>query len=331
MNELLTRARALLGEAGIDAREPALEPLEGGANNRVYRLRNGSDSYLLKHYWRSAGDRDRLAAEFEFARFAGELGATPEAFTRADELALYEFVEGRPAGREDVTAHNVGRAADFAAGLVRLSRRGGERLPVAAEACFSVTGHLELIDGRVQSLARDAEDESCLELVRSRLVPAWQAVRATAESEAADLDGELRPEERCVSPSDFGFHNVLVEDGGRLRFLDFEYAGWDDPAKLVADFFCQPALPVPDEHLPSFAGRVLAGLDDPAAAQARALALLPCYRVKWVCIMLNEFLPAGSRRRAFARGEDAAGEARKRQLARAAAALSGVEAATKPG
>ena len=25
-------------------------------------------------------------------------------------------------------------------------------------------------------------------------------------------------------------------------FIDFEYAGWDDPSKLICDFFCQPAV-----------------------------------------------------------------------------------------
>jgi hypothetical protein len=331
MTEPLAAARTLLAKAGIEVREPALEALEGGANNRVYRLRNGLDSYLLKHYWQQAGDRDRLGAEFEFARFARELEASPAGLARGEEMALYEFVEGRPAGPEDVTAENVGRAAEFAAGLVRLSRGGGEELQPAAEARFSVAGHLDLIEGRVQRLAGEADDEGCLELVRSRLVPAWESVRAMAEIAAGDLDSPLEHDERCVSPSDFGFHNALVEEGGGLRFIDFEYAGWDDPAKLVADFFCQPALPVPEEHLPEFAGSVLAELDDPVAAEARARVLLPCYRVKWVCIMLNEFLPAGARRRAFARGGDAAEQARELQLGRAAAALSRVEAATKPG
>ena len=35
----------------------------------------------------------------------------------------------------------------------------------------------------------------------------------------------------------------LAGRDGRLWFIDFEYAGWDDPAKTVCDFFCQPGLP----------------------------------------------------------------------------------------
>ena len=52
--------------------------------------------------------------------------------------------------------------------------------------------------------------------------------------------------------------------------------------------------------------------------------LLPVYRVKWVCIMLNEFLPVGGSRRAFA-GSAAEHDARKAaQLVKARAALGAV-------
>jgi hypothetical protein len=327
---LLDRARELLRRAGRETGELTLEPLGGGANNRAFRARGGGESYLLKHYWREPGDRDRLSAEFEFMRFAEELGATPAALARGEDAALHEFVEGRPAAAADVTAEAVERAAGFAAGLVELSRAGGEGLPLAAEACFSVRQHLELIDGRVRRLVAEVDDSACLALVRARLIPAWDSVRAATEAAAPEPDAELPPTDRCVSPSDFGFHNALVEKGGGLRFIDFEYAGWDDPAKLVADFFCQPAVPVAEEHMPRFARRALAPLADPAGAEARARVLLPCYRVKWICIMLNEFLPAGSRRRAFARGAEDTAAARERQLGRAATALAEVEAGTKP-
>ena len=41
---------------------------------------------------------------------------------------------------------------------------------------------------------------------------------------------------QVFSPSDFGFHNALLKDNGKLCFLDFEYFGRDDPVKLMADF-----------------------------------------------------------------------------------------------
>ena len=80
----------------------------------------------------------------------------------------------------------------------------------------------------------------------------------------------------------FGFRLSQCARNGRtgeLCFLDFEYAGWDDPAKMVADFFCQPAVPVADASTstislprPCLLGR-RAGL-----ASARARCCCRCIR-----------------------------------------------------
>jgi hypothetical protein len=125
-----------------------------------------------------------------------------------------------------------------------------------------------------------------------------------------------------VSPSDFGFHNALLEPGGRVRFLDFEYAGWDDPAKLICDFFCQPRVPVPLSYFDAFARGVAESFPQPDEVVRRARLLLPAYRVKWVCIRLNEFLPTGAGRRSFALAGEELAERQERQLAAARAALA---------
>jgi hypothetical protein len=119
------------------------------------------------------------------------------------------------------------------------------------------------------------------------------------------LDAELAMPDRCLSPSDFGFHNALATEDGQLAFLDFEYAGWDDPAKLVGDFFSQIAVPVPEAFYPAFAERLAASTTNPTWHRRRFDILLPVHRVKWITIFLNDFLPVGAERRRFAiHGED---------------------------
>jgi hypothetical protein len=124
---------------------------------------------------------------------------------------------------------------------------------------------------------------------------------------------------RCLSPSDFGFHNALLTADG-LKFFDFEYAGWDDPAKLCCDFFCQPQLPVALTHWELFVNglAVALGAKD---LPARARLLVPAYQIKWCCIMLNEFLRGEQSRREFALGGGAAEERKRIQLDKAQAAL----------
>jgi hypothetical protein len=137
------------------------------------------------------------------------------------------------------------------------------------------------------------------------------------------LHTELSRRDRCISPSDFGFHNALVDPEGHLRFIDFEYAGWDDPAKMVCDFFCQPAVPVPMDFYDKLVESVVSGLDRPDEHSQRISLLMPVYRVKWCCIMLNDFLPWGGDRRRFTRSGEGVQE-KAEQLEKARRALAGV-------
>jgi hypothetical protein len=306
-----------------------LVPLVGGANNRVFRAEAEGGPALLKVYFRDPDDRrDRLGAEFAFARFAWGAGLRclpqPLACDLAAGLGLFAFIDGRSVA--EVTEPLVTQATDFTHDLNAARwRPAAIRLPVASEACFSLAEHLGTVAGRVERLDTITDPDAAV-LVQGELLPAWAAVRAAAEAETRDsglsLDRPLELTARCVSPSDFGFHNALLQPDGQVCFLDFEYAGWDDPAKLVCDFFCQPAVPVPERFFEPFARTVADCFPAPETVLARARLLLPVYRLKWVCILLNDFLPSGNRRRAFSLAPDELAVRKTRQLARARVGLA---------
>jgi len=316
-------ASRLMRAAGLKDYPRALVRLTGGRNNRVYRLEREGPPLVLKCYHHDVYDtRDRLGAEWAFLRYAWDvcgLRDVPEplAAEPASHSALYAFIPGR----RIVTAearHVEGAARYIMALNAAAARAAAERLAPASEACFSLAAHLETIDRRIVQLAtrldRSAPHaEAAAALVQERLLPMWQRLVRTIAPVA-------KPVPWCVSPSDFGFHNMLEADG-RLHFLDFEYAGRDDPAKLICDFFCQPEIPVPRALYPTFRDAVLEalGLDSPLH-RARCDALLPAYGLKWVCIILNDFLPAAAARREFADGQDRASRCAA-QLAKAKAGL----------
>lgn len=307
----------LLAQLGLPPASQ-LVPLSGGANNRVFRLETGGEALLLKAYFRHPLDlRDRLGTEFAFCRFAWECGVEvpprPLAADAPAGLALYEFIEGRRIHAGEVAASDVAAAADFYLGLNRQREEAGE-MPAASEACFSVVAHLCSLQRRLSRLGTVTHRDA-LAFVRDELVPLADHVVSATRVQWGDA--ALSETDRRVSPSDFGFHNALRQPDGRLRFIDFEYAGWDDPAKLVCDFFCQPAVPVSLDYWDSFAAAVAEDLSDPAAHRARFAALLPVYRLKWCCILLNDFLPEGGARRAFASGMEVTEEQWAAQLDKA--------------
>jgi len=334
---------ALAASAGIGAVR-AVAPMAGGANNRVFRVEAEAGAFLLKSYFRHPDDpRDRLGTEFAFSRFAWANGVRcvpqPLASDPAAGLGLFEFVFGRSLQNTVAGEPAVDQAIDFFRTLNHARHDpAAAALPPASEACFSLDDHFGTIGRRVDRLKSIAVgavvDLAAAGYVETELVPAWRQVFATARAAAAacglPLERPLAPAHRCLTPSDFGFHNALLANDGRLRFIDFEYAGWDDPAKLICDFFCQPAVPAPPQAFDRFAAAVAAAFPDPAVHLARASLLLPVYRVKWACIMLNEFLPVGGSRRAFA-GTTAEQETRKAsQLAKARTALEIVSPTRAP-
>jgi hypothetical protein len=320
----------MLREAGLPA-HARLSRVAGGANNRVYRVEAGSARVLLKVYFRSGADaRDRLGAELAFARFARARGIAcvprPLACDRALGLALFEWVEGAPFRAGGVGAAELRAAEDFLRALCAgRDVPEAHALPPASEACFSLAGHLRGAAGRLERLAAlergDALAGEAAELVARRLRPALERLAEELPREAAELgcgpEDPLPQAGRCLSPSDFGFHNALRTARGEVVFLDFEYAGWDDPAKLVGDFFSQPAVPVPPRFFERFSSALARLLPDPDWQLRRMRALLPLFRLRWCCILLNEFLPGARERRAFARPAAAAWEARRAQLERA--------------
>lgn len=304
---------ALLAAAGLAAGSFRVEPWAAGGNNRVYRVDASDRAFLAKRYFRHpTDDRDRLNAEYcflEYAQKAG-IGRVPRPVAKSDGagIALYEFIDGRKLAPGELRAEHIDQARDF---FLELNHSGKRRLAVnmsnASEARFGISDQLELVQERVDRLssisAASEVDVQAIALA-SKMKQQWTALRARVLSEARvqglDPLASLALEDRCISPSDFGFHNALAKPGGMLMFVDFEYAGWDDPAKMVSDFFSQPAVPVPIEHLDRFLTSALAFSPNAETLAARTRILLPVFRMKWCCIVMNEFLPNTLRRRKFA-------------------------------
>lgn len=348
--EMLTQATAVVLSMVKIQGPPTLSALTGGANNRVYRVDVPKGSLVLKVYFEHPKDkRDRMDAEFSFLKHVWNMGirCVPQPVARLPlrQLALYTFIKGKPFAAGEVTAEHVAQAADFIHAVnIRRDEMAGQSLsgdliteerPVvahASDACFTLAHHLGSIEQRLSRLiameVQDSLDEQAITFVQGDLSKVWKHAvskfRTQVEQAGFDLHQPVDEGDRVLSPSDFGFHNAVLKDDGQVAFVDFEYAGWDDPAKLICDFFTQEAVPVSEDYLPLFMerfGSCLHGLED---VKKRVAMLMPLYQVKWSAMALNDFLPVSKERRAFAH-QQSVGEKRKAiQLEKARQLLSRV-------
>lgn len=325
MSDTETLIRAALHRGGL-FNELTLDALANTGNNRVFRMEAPEGTFIVKQYFQHPDDpRDRFAAERAFYSYLWDAGIrrTPEPvqWLVEDRLAVFEFLFGeKPAAAEPAL---IATALDFFREL-NTSRASANAiaLPRASEACFSLREHLDCIERRVvrlNGISADSDiDRAAADFAKSKILPAWSNVKGQVEQStyANGIDSTLPPESRCISPSDFGFHNSIVSASGRLRFFDFEYSGWDDPAKTICDFFCQPAVPAGHSEFDAFLSAVLEIFPN-SFLDVRAKMLLPVYQIKWCCIILNEFLPTSAARRRFAYSGADEAQRKAGQLARA--------------
>jgi hypothetical protein len=305
------------------------EKIAGGRNSRIYRADSADGArYAVKRY--AAGQR--LANEREAVAFLKRQvpNRIPEIAACSDSppVLISRFIEGR--SPKQITGADIDAALAFL-DTVNAPPQSDWTRP-AAEALTTFAGVETDIRGRIEKLLESAGDmpvyDEMRRFLKENLLPLLekQAQRSSCWNDA--IPGNAR----ILSPSDFGFHNALRRADGGLAFFDFEYFGWDDPAKTAADFLLHPAMDLSDALKQRFVSGMKSMLCETAAFAARLPVAYTLFGIKWPLILLNEFLPHHRARRAFAGDERPLETVLREQLekARAMAARTAAEQDTFP-
>jgi len=295
MKNILPECRGLLRFLSSQGwqEENAVRQLGAGHRHGVFLFVHGDRRAVLKvHEPAVPGRRDAFAHEMLMHSFyAAQTGDAVSALLAHDEACraiFFDHVKG-----EAVAGVDEGDLKHLAMFLVEsnaphiLERARLHGVPMASESGSCTSDHWKCAVDRLDAL-----------LGASRTDDVTSEMHDFLRSEVQPVLGALKPPDGsavlpCLSPSDFGFHNVLRRDDGSLCFLDFEHGGWDDPAKLVADFILQPEMPLCAEAAECFL-EVL-GESKPFGGDIRervreALAIQKC---KWTMIIVNVFARAG--------------------------------------
>ena len=279
-------------------------------NNRLYYfVANDNKEYALKSY---STDKfhNRLNVEFETLNYLTKSGNfnIPEPIARNTEenCGIYSWINGEKV--KNISEIEVYQVVNFIEKLNKLSMKTKLiNFPNAKEACFSADIIVRQIISRYNTLNRIAPFNNDLtEFLRDDLGPLITPLIIKTKKQyhntTIKFEGEIENKNKILSPSDFGFHNSIKNNDGELYFIDFEYFGWDDPAKLIGDFLLHPAIQEINFYLKEwklFYSLILNSFKKDPNFNKRLLMNLPLLTMRWSLILLNEFLPTNWDRRIF--------------------------------
>ncbi len=274
---------------------------KGGGNSVVLCVEADANKWAVKSYPPYAPlQRDRLAAELMVYQFLNQhqIPAVPQlkTFSETDRWLVIDWIDGNVP--EQYSASDVEQCVQFIRSIHQLnSLPAAKALPLAAEACLSLTILLNQIKQRLARLQSLPEKHADL---NAFLENEFSVVLEKCEQRAMNgflankikPDGELSKDKRSLIPADFGFHNSIRDVAGKLYFFDFDYFGWDDPVKLLADILWHPKMQLTSEQKQQFINGVADVYSSDPKFLTRFYYTWPLFGLRWALILLNEFIPA---------------------------------------
>ena len=299
---------------------------------------DNGECLIAKGYLKESGNsaNRRLSREFKGLQFLFEHGVKqipqPLYADYENQIGIFEYIDGKRIDNEKLQERDIENAAEFLGDLHTLTKMpGAKKLEKASDACFTLKDYWDSVQNRLARIQEITQSDPTFAGIKIFLetdfVDTYQKVKEDfltikdRLSSSTNLDTLFA----TLNPSDFGFHNALRLETGELRYIDFEYFGWDDAAKLVADFLHHPALRLTQRHKERFIKDylILTAMEDELIQKIRLIYFL--VGLKWCLLMLNVCLPEKIQRKRMAHSDLKESQVLSEQIHKARAKLTRIE------
>ena len=219
---------------------------------------------------------------------------TPIAFDFKNNLVALPYIVGNKIHK--VQNKHIIQLSNF---INKINRKNiySRKIGLAVEGINNRKNHITICQNRINKLKlvdkKSAIKKELYLFLREKIIPTFKILKNKINDKKILYQSKykLYKKDMIISPSDFGFHNV-VESKKKIFFFDFEYAGYDDPVKLICDFYCQPNQKVSMKQKEKFKKMIIKKYKNYKQLDYLISELLPIHHLKWCCIILNEFIPS---------------------------------------
>jgi hypothetical protein len=271
-----------------------------GVNSISYIVKENEDKYFLKIYKKDNFNKfNRINSEIKFISYLSKNNFSNipkiKSFDYQDKWILLHWLDGEKI--KEIRKEYVEKLLLF---LIKIQRKKIKSnlidMPNACESCFSLVKHKELIQTKISTTINHIKSLEKVDNNLSRKINEELNNKIYLIDEIYQKNNnkelwnyELNFNQKCLSPSDVGFHNILLSNNS-LTFFDFEFAGFDDPCKLIVDLILQPDFSIPSEYIYLMNKLVDVLKSDIPNFKERLEIIFQLYLIKWFCIIFNPLI-----------------------------------------
>jgi hypothetical protein len=282
-------------ESGLNEEVKTVKKIKGRANSIIFKIEmQTGKNYAAKLYPDSTFDqRERLEREAKAYRFMNSHDIDSVAkiiwFDINLDFGLYEWIDGLET--KNITDEKIVEAVLFIQSLSDLSKYANNKdFDLASAGCLSGKMIEDQIWSRYKKIDEYSRFYPALKMfLDTQLFPACEKIIENSKNHwPVDFHTKLNNVNQVLSPSDFGFHNAIQTKDG-LKFIDFEYFGWDDPVKLTCDFILHPGMKLTEGQKNFWLSKIKKIFSQDHSFQNRLNASYCLYGLCWCLIQLNIF------------------------------------------
>lgn len=268
-----------------------IKEIKHGMNSKICSFKADKRKFILKIYKHKSNFR--IIREKLFYNYLNQIKITnvvkPQLFNINKNLSIFPYINGKKIKK--ISLSDVRKMSNFINGINQINKPS--RLPLAIDGIKDRKKHLTLCKSKIDQLKKIKIDspikKDFYDFLNEKIIPKYGEIKKKLKTKNFFFTNlKLKKNELIVSPSDFGFHNVIKRDN-ILYFIDFEYAGLDDPVKLICDFFCQPDQFINSQKKNFFLKNLSLKNNIKRDLKLYVKYFLPFHKLKWCCIILNVF------------------------------------------
>lgn len=256
-----------------------LKRIKLGRNNFVYTFQKRGETKIYKIF----KDKNRFTREINFLEYLKKININNVPKIEYSNIKkknyVCNYIKGHRA--KTISKKEITSSINF---IKRINKKKTS-FQSAVDSCWSISDHCKLVQKKLSSIKKIEFKDKKLQYILLDSLAEFSKLKKEIKTSRMDFNTKLKKKESILSPSDFGFHNIKINND-ELFFFDFEYSGLDDPKKLICDFFCQPDYLIDIKYFNYFAIKII-GNNKFIKDKKLMIMLLKIHSIKWICILIK--------------------------------------------